>query len=155
MIIDLILNRYDSDPYNAKSFYSDILEYESLFDMSHDISIALDYGKNEDVQNAICEYIDRNGYNPNIKCFVNAVNWIENDSGMDYSSMYPLNETVSESESESISESESESDSEDFKERVNAVVNELYPPEFIEEIQNKLNAAIDDIFKEYQVSRKN
>lgn len=94
MIIDLILDRYNNTAYNAHDFYIDVLDYENIDSLGHNISIALDYGSNEDVQKAICDYIDRNEYNANIKRFVCAVDWLNNDySDTDYSVLYPLCDT--------------------------------------------------------------
>lgn len=37
-----------------------------------------DYLENvkEDVRNALCQYIDENEYNPEIKKYINSVNWL-------------------------------------------------------------------------------
>ena len=83
MIIDLILDRKDNeqatgvDAYDAYNFYLDIMEYESIFEMPRDISKALDYGTEDDVHKALCEYIDREQYNPSIKDYVNSKNWLK------------------------------------------------------------------------------
>lgn len=80
MIIDLILNRYDGAAYNAEDFYRDIIDYENIFELSHDISIALDFGTNTDVQQALCSYIDDHNYNPDLKQYICSVNWIISDT---------------------------------------------------------------------------
>ena len=41
MIIDLILDRKDGAVYNAEDFYRDIIDYENIFELSRDISVAL------------------------------------------------------------------------------------------------------------------
>ena len=78
MIIDLILDRKDGYPYNAHEFYNDIRDYERLGVGTHgeDISIAMDYGDNRDVQRVLCQYIDRNEYNPSIKDYIRSQEWV-------------------------------------------------------------------------------
>lgn len=78
MIIDLILDRKDGYPYNAHEFYNDIRDYERLGVGTHgeDISIAMDYGDNRDVQRVLCQYIDRNKYNSSIKDYIRSQEWV-------------------------------------------------------------------------------
>lgn len=77
MIVDLILDRKDGAEYDAKSFYDDVMEYEAIFELNRSISRALDSGTNKDVQRALCEYIEDNGYNHEIKDFINKVTWVD------------------------------------------------------------------------------
>lgn len=80
MIIDLILDRKDGSPYNAREFYWDVLQYESIFDFDcYGISRAMDYGTNKDVQNALCKYIREQQYNPNICDYVKTQDWLQED----------------------------------------------------------------------------
>lgn len=91
MIIDLILNRkdeielgeangYDWYGYIAKDFYNECVEYSELFNgIGDEITKAMDYGTEEDVKAAICDYILNNGYSEEIIEFVNKVNWLKND----------------------------------------------------------------------------
>lgn len=76
MIVDLILNRKDGEPYNAKDTYNYITEHESLFNKEYPISRAFDMGTNEDVQNALSKYITDGGYNPKIIEYIKSVDWI-------------------------------------------------------------------------------
>lgn len=78
MIIDLILDRRNGYPYNAHEFYNDIRDYERLGVGVHgeDISIAMDYGDNKDVQRVLCQYIDRNKYNSSIKDYIRSQEWV-------------------------------------------------------------------------------
>lgn len=82
MIIDLILDRYHGDAYDPKKFYDAVMDYEE--GTEYPISRALDGGEEEDVKRALCDYIDGE-YNPNIKKFINAVEWLMGDDGKDYS----------------------------------------------------------------------
>lgn len=80
MIIDRILDRFDNEQdgifdYNAHNFYFDVLEYGRIGD---NITRAMDGGTEEDTQNALCEYITRNDYNPKICDFIRARVWNEN-----------------------------------------------------------------------------
>lgn len=84
MIVDLILDRKDDIElygydynYNAHDFYYDVLGYEAEFDFDPYISMAMDYGTEKDVKAALCKYIDMNDYNPDIKDFINSVDWID------------------------------------------------------------------------------
>lgn len=81
MIIDCILNRKDNarygEAYNPHDFYMDILGYRKSNEYWSDrITTAMDYGTEEEVQTALCEYIDRNEYNPLIKDYIRSVTWI-------------------------------------------------------------------------------
>ena len=79
MIIDLILDRRGGVTYNAKEFYNDILQYEQVFDFDISISGALDYGNEEQVKESLRAYIDQNDYNPDIKNYINSVEWLSDD----------------------------------------------------------------------------
>lgn len=84
MIVDLIFDRISDiksgyeDSYDAREFYNDCREYAECFEseVQWEIVDALDSGTNEDVQRALCKYIDVNEYNPKIKDFINSVKWI-------------------------------------------------------------------------------
>lgn len=73
MIIDLILERKDGEPYNPEQFYRDVSEYG---DIGWDIARALDAGTENQVKQALCQYIDNQGYSEHIKDFVNSANWL-------------------------------------------------------------------------------
>lgn len=77
MIIDLILDRRDGEPYSAKKFYFDILEYRTIWpQLSDPITYAMDEMEEQDIKKALCNYIDKGGYNPEIKEYINSVNWL-------------------------------------------------------------------------------
>lgn len=74
MIIDFILDtRDDPRSYDAKEFYDYVMDD---FEEFRYIASALDSGSNADVQKALCTYIDSQGYNPEIKSFVNSFDWL-------------------------------------------------------------------------------
>lgn len=81
MIIDCILDRYDAEKnyndfdYCARDFYYAIFEYGKI---GHGITRAMDGGEENDTRRELCEYIDKGGYNPKIKDFINARKWNEN-----------------------------------------------------------------------------
>ena len=80
MIIDLILDRYHDGnyQYDPEQFYRDVRDYrESFPNLSDPITLAMDYGEEADVREALCRYIDRADYNPRIKNYINAVRWLE------------------------------------------------------------------------------
>ena len=83
MIIDLILDRKDNeeafgeDLYSSLDFYYEIRDYEEIFGLNGDISKSMDYGTENDVKKALCDYIDKNDYNPEIKEYINSKSWIE------------------------------------------------------------------------------
>lgn len=76
MIIDMILDRRDTEEYNPREFYHDVMRYESVFGLDRDISLAMDYGEEADVRRALCDYIIRNEYNPQICEYINSRNWL-------------------------------------------------------------------------------
>lgn len=79
MIIDCILDaKDDPESYDAKAFYDYVTDESSIFEFDY-IASALDCGTNADVQKALCRYIDDNGYNPEIKDFVNSFVWVGQD----------------------------------------------------------------------------
>lgn len=73
MIIDLILDRKDGVPYSPEQFYRDVFDYGEI---GWDITRALDAGTENQVKQALCQYIDNQGYSEHIKSFVNSVNWL-------------------------------------------------------------------------------
>lgn len=75
MIIDLILDRQDGLKYDPKTFYLRTREYEDSLKIEY-ISRAMDYGSNQDVQNALCKYIDDFEYDPEIKKYIRKNKWI-------------------------------------------------------------------------------
>ena len=78
MIIDSILDRMDGRYYSAHEFYLEIRKYERLGvgTNGEDISIAMDYGDNRDVQRVLCQYIDRNKYNSTNKDYIRSQEWV-------------------------------------------------------------------------------
>ena len=78
MIIDLILDRKDSNIYDAYTFYNDIFNYYQIDKdiYCENILNALDNGTNENVQKALCDYIKDNEYNLTICDYINSVEWI-------------------------------------------------------------------------------
>ena len=84
MIVDLILDRKDNEKwaqqnaYNAKDFYNECMRYSAGFNGAFDyITLALDYGTEEDVRKALCRYIDDNDYNEKIKDYINSRDWLD------------------------------------------------------------------------------
>ncbi len=78
MIVDLILDRKDGVPYSAHDFYIACRGYEQLQVGTHgeDISLAMDYGDNRDVQRVLCQYIQRNGYPADIESYIRSQVWV-------------------------------------------------------------------------------
>ena len=76
MIIYLILDRKDGHEYNARDFYCDVMEYESTFNFNRAISRAMDYGTENDVKKALCDYVINHRYNTEICTYINSVNWL-------------------------------------------------------------------------------
>lgn len=73
MIIDKILDRKDGVPYKPDRFYRDILPYGKI---GHGITAAMDYGTENDVKTALCEYIIGNNYNPEICGYIWSETWL-------------------------------------------------------------------------------
>ena len=77
MIVDLILDRKDGEPYSPKSFYLNVMGYGGTFsDLAFDIARAMDGGSETDVKRELCRYIDDGSYNPAIKNYINSVSWL-------------------------------------------------------------------------------
>lgn len=93
MIIDCILDRQDNEAdmaagfthaqmpngelkplaYDAARFYRDIRGYGAI---AGPIVDAMDYGDEEDVRGAICDYVINNEYNPAICDYINSRKWL-------------------------------------------------------------------------------
>lgn len=78
MIIDLILDRKEGKQYSAYDFYLEVRKYERLGvdTRGEDISFAMDYGDNKDVQRVLCQYIRRNGYPADIESYIISQVWV-------------------------------------------------------------------------------
>ena len=83
MLIDMILERKDTNlvhtrhgnkPYNAKDFYQFLEGYnnEGYFP----VLTAFDSGTEQDIKNALNEYIISEQYNSDICEYINSVNWL-------------------------------------------------------------------------------
>lgn len=71
MIIDLILDRKDGKPYNAKDFYNRLGDYGDVA-----ISQAMDGGANADIQRELSRYILDNDYNADIINYIQSQDWL-------------------------------------------------------------------------------
>lgn len=60
--------------YSPRAMYIETLGYEEV---GEEITRALDYGTEQDVKKALCNYIDKQWYNPHIKEYINSVNWLD------------------------------------------------------------------------------
>ena len=83
MIIDLILDRQHDDltgrsrNYSPAQFYRDCMEYSAIFDGIGDgITRAMDFGTEDDVRDAICEYITLNGYDVRLYDYIRSRRWL-------------------------------------------------------------------------------
>ena len=84
MIIDLILDRKDDEEskfpindYSADEFFRNVYRNDVIFDgIGKQILDAMAFGSEAEVKRALCSYIDDQDYNPEIKHFVNSVNWL-------------------------------------------------------------------------------
>lgn len=77
MIVDMILDRKDGTPYNARDFYQYCLGY--MDGLGDEITRAMDGSTNEQVQEALCQYIMKQEYNEAICEYIRSKNWIEDD----------------------------------------------------------------------------
>lgn len=75
MVIDLILDRKDCEDYDydPAKFYHECMCYG---DVAENITMAMDYGTENQVKQALCDYIVENGYNRTICMYVHSVNWL-------------------------------------------------------------------------------
>ena len=73
MIIDLILDRKDGDPYTGQTFYDGLWDY---YPLSNPIMQAMEQASEESVKHTLKQYIDKQEYNPTIKQYIDSVNWL-------------------------------------------------------------------------------
>ena len=76
MIIDVILDRYDYEEYNPKDLYM-----SARRDGYEDVSRAMDYDGNEEIVDALCNYIVENGYNPTLCEYIKGCDWLLDHMG--------------------------------------------------------------------------
>ena len=76
MLIDLILDRKEGLKYRPENFKRDVLYYVDVFPCYKPVAKAILGGKETDVKRELCRYIDREGYNPEIKSYVQDVRWL-------------------------------------------------------------------------------
>lgn len=76
MIIDLILDRKDGYKYSAKSFCREVLGYGEI---GFNITRAFDEGDEEDIKNALCDYVLVNDYSPAICDYIREQRWLDDD----------------------------------------------------------------------------
>ena len=74
MIIDAILDRKYGIEYTRESMRY-IYDEATMFGYD-ELARALDGGSNADIIRELCKYIDDNNYNPEIKKYVKANNWV-------------------------------------------------------------------------------
>ena len=68
---------FSPTPYEAGRFYREVREYDRVFDgIGLEILRAMDYGTKDDVKKALCRYITKNEYNPEICDFINGAEWL-------------------------------------------------------------------------------
>lgn len=85
MIIDLILDRKDGAFYNPHDFYMKVASYGYLTPVhSERITRAMDGGEEEDVRRELMNYIHQNGYNEELKDYIESVKWLEKDKAYIY-----------------------------------------------------------------------
>lgn len=79
MLIDLILDRKDGQPYNAKKFYDAVTSYLDTFPCYIGVARALDGGTEADVIDELCDYIKSQDYNLDLCDYISSVKWLEDD----------------------------------------------------------------------------
>lgn len=144
MIIDLILDRKNGATYNAEDFYRDIIGYENIFELSHDISVSLDFGTNTDVQQALCRYIDDHNYNPDLKQYICSVNWIIDTSEHNYNDLEHCKKCV-----KCAAIAHQEINNINLEKHIEEKTKEVFTDSFMQGIQDNLRTAINSIFSDY------
>jgi hypothetical protein len=77
MIIDLILNRKDGKDYNPKEFYNDIMKYYEIFpEIVEPIANALDNGTENQIKQALRDYIKNWNYSELISDYITSQKWL-------------------------------------------------------------------------------
>lgn len=143
MIIDLILDRKNGIEYNAEEFYRDVLEYENIFELSHDITLSMDYGNNKEVQNALCKYIDDQNYNPDLKQYICSVDWITDNSEHDYTNTEHCKKCF-----KCAAIARQEINNLNLEKRIDEKTKEIFSEDFMQQIRCKLSANIGKLIDE-------
>ena len=73
-IVDLILDRRDGKAYTASTAHK--IVKETLRRDYIGIYTAFAIGDNYDAQDALCEYINKEGFNPDLKFYIRRMDWI-------------------------------------------------------------------------------
>lgn len=73
-IVDYILDRRDGLNYDANTAQS--IYFTAVKNCYKRIYTAFAVGDELDVQDALCAYIDRCGYNPDLKWYIRRMNWL-------------------------------------------------------------------------------
>ena len=76
MIIDLILDRQDGAIFRAWEFGNEIADYAEVFDCAKPILEAIEKEDEEATKAALCQYVIKQGYNPQICDYINSENWV-------------------------------------------------------------------------------
>ena len=74
MIIDMILERRDGERYDVKGIRDYIYDEAKIFGFDALAKAAFN-GTSENMRRELCAYIDREGYAPEIKDYINSVKW--------------------------------------------------------------------------------
>lgn len=78
MVVDYILDRKYFESQGDDEWYDDyeFYRYALNFRVADGITSAMDGGTEENVKRELCRYIDDQGYNPDIKDYINSVTWL-------------------------------------------------------------------------------
>lgn len=86
MIIDAILDRRGGVPYNVDSFIQYCSEEIKMFEMNYKFPTAIIEGDNKFAREELCRYINEQDYNPDIKKYINAMDWCDKYNFLEESS---------------------------------------------------------------------
>lgn len=74
MVVDIILDRKDGFTYSIDEF-ADLYDQATSFGFV-ELARAIDSGTEEDVKRELKNYIDEQGYNEEIKDYIDSVDWV-------------------------------------------------------------------------------
>lgn len=76
MLIDKILDRRDGEEYSPRDLYDYLQEEGEVFDFYWDFARIMDEGTEEEMQEALCEYVVAHGYRPELCDYIRSVDWL-------------------------------------------------------------------------------
>lgn len=76
MLIDVILDRRDGVEYDPRELYSYLQEEGEVFPFYWDYARIMDEGTEEEMREALCEYVRQHGYRSELCEYIRSMEWL-------------------------------------------------------------------------------